>query len=78
NNTQFLVVTAKQVLEKLKSQIAINSEKDKLDHDKGKNAMFELGKKVHEVQAKVENLIIVKETMNFFAYLVPNILIEYR
>ncbi|CAG8627793.1 13817_t:CDS:10, partial [Dentiscutata heterogama] len=71
NNTQFLVVTAKQVLEKLKSRIVVNPEKLKQTIEemnqtmsKEKDAMLGLGKKVREIQAKVENLSIVEEEIS--------------
>ncbi|CAG8799269.1 34387_t:CDS:2, partial [Racocetra persica] len=68
NNTQFLVVTAKQVLEKLKSRIVVNPEKLKQTIEemnqtmaKEKDLMLGLGKKVREIQSKVDNLSIVEE-----------------
>ncbi|RIB11405.1 Nuf2 family-domain-containing protein [Gigaspora rosea] len=68
NNTQFLVITAKQVLEKLKSRIVVNPEKLKQTIEemnqtmsKEKDAMLGLGKKVRDIQSKVDILSIVEE-----------------
>ncbi|CAG8435468.1 5742_t:CDS:2 [Diversispora eburnea] len=68
NNTHFLVVTAKQVLEKLKSRIVLNPEKLKQTIEemnetmaREKETMLGLDKKVRDIQTKFDMLTIVEE-----------------
>ncbi|CAG8721091.1 18815_t:CDS:2, partial [Acaulospora morrowiae] len=68
NNTHFLVVTAKQVLEKLKSRIVLNPDKLKQTIEemnetmaREKETMLGLDKKVRDIQTKFDMLTIVEE-----------------